>query len=575
MAATPFKFGYYYVPATDTADPNEPLFFGGETHVLVLGVNGAGKSTRLLIENLAHQLRERSLVVFDVKGELAAQTRRARRLLGDDVKIINPYNLHNLGSDGYNPLAGLRVDDEFYDKCKEIARAIIEVEGDTNKFFPQSAQGWFCAGMMWEVVQARREKRVPSLLRAREWCLEPDEYDGTGRDAPLIKGVRVNAHRMVKEGGREIANLAGRFDKLELTRGDHDVLQTLNTETEFLVSPPIARDLEKGNWSFAQLKQRPTTVFVCLPPNQMQDKRRWTRTLMTTALHAHLQTGPLRTLFVMDEFRVSIGHLAIVNDFWALVRGYGVQFMPICQSVLQLKALFKDEWENYAGQAGAVVSLGAPGDPTTAEWMSKRSGQTTIWKQGYSAGEGTGSGGATSNEGENISQVGVPFLSPNELMNLPRGTGIIWLQGMGDRCTPFFAPEYWNRVEVAPLVDENPFHAAPPGGSASAAADVVRRPARPLVSLGLLLWGGVLLLGWVLSFADPDANAFLRLGAPVFGAFFTLAGIVGLFRALTEEKSAAAPAHVQSMASTTKTPGLAVCFLIGCACALWVWMAFR
>ena len=29
------------------------------------------------------------------------------------------------------------------------------------------------------------------------------------------------------------------------------------------------------------------------------------------------------------------GHLAIVNDFWALVRGYGVQFMPICQSVLR------------------------------------------------------------------------------------------------------------------------------------------------------------------------------------------------------------------------------------------------
>jgi type IV secretion system protein VirD4 len=336
VAATPLKFGYYYYPKTDTADPDEPLFFGGETHVLVLGVNGAGKSTRLLIENLAYQLRDRSIVVFDVKGELAAQTQRARRLLGDDVKIINPYNLHDLGSDGYNPLAGLRVDDEFYDKCKEIARAIIEVEGDTNKFFPQSAQGWFCAGMMWEVVQARREKRVPSLLRAREWCLEPDEYDGTGRDAPLIKGVRVNAHRMVKEGGREIANLAGRFDKLELTRGDHDVLQTLNTETEFLVSPPIARDLEKGNWSFAQLKQRPTTVFVCLPPNQMQDKRRWTRTLMTTALHAHLQPGPLRTLFVMDEFRVSIGHLAIVNDFWALVRGYGVQFMPICQSPARL-----------------------------------------------------------------------------------------------------------------------------------------------------------------------------------------------------------------------------------------------
>jgi len=92
--------------------------------------------------------------------------------LGDDVRKVNPYNLHDLGSDGYNPLAGLDPDDdEFSDKCKEIARAIIEVEGDSNnKYFPQSAQGWFCGGIMWEVTQARNEHRSPSLLRVREWC---------------------------------------------------------------------------------------------------------------------------------------------------------------------------------------------------------------------------------------------------------------------------------------------------------------------------------------------------------------------------------------------------------------------
>ena len=46
-------------------------------------------------------LKDRSLVVFDVKGELEAQTARARRKFGD-VKIIRPYGG---GSDGFNPLA--------------------------------------------------------------------------------------------------------------------------------------------------------------------------------------------------------------------------------------------------------------------------------------------------------------------------------------------------------------------------------------------------------------------------------------------------------------------------------------
>jgi type IV secretory pathway TraG/TraD family ATPase VirD4 len=89
--------------------------------------------------------------------------------------------------------------------------------------------------------------------------------------------------------------------------------------------------------------------------------------MVTAALHEHLKPGPCKTLFIFDEFRISVGKLAMVNDFWALVRGYGVQFMPVCQSVTQLKTLFGDEWENYAGQGGVVATTGAPNDLTTAE----------------------------------------------------------------------------------------------------------------------------------------------------------------------------------------------------------------
>jgi type IV secretory pathway TraG/TraD family ATPase VirD4 len=81
--------------------------------------------------------------------------------------------------------------------------------------------------------------------------------------------------------------------------------------------------------------------------------------LMAVALCEHLKPGPVRTWFIMDEFSVSVGHLPIVNDFWALVRGYGVQFLPVAQAVTQLRALFGQEGENYAGQAGCAAT-GAP-----------------------------------------------------------------------------------------------------------------------------------------------------------------------------------------------------------------------
>jgi type IV secretion system protein VirD4 len=195
-----------------------------------------------------------------------------------------------------------------------------------------------------------------------------------------------------------------------------DVLSTLATETEFLISTTITRDLDKGSWDFAQLRQSPTTVYIVLPAEHVEDKRRWTRLLMTSALCEHLQPGPVKTLFILDEFRVSIGHLKIVNDFWALVRGYGVQFLPVCQSVLQLRALFKDEWENYAGQAGAVATIGPPGDMATAEWMSKRGGNTTIWQEGWNTGEGTsGQGMNTTRMDETRSQAARAHRLPQEL----------------------------------------------------------------------------------------------------------------------------------------------------------------
>jgi type IV secretory pathway TraG/TraD family ATPase VirD4 len=124
---SPFHFGFYYDEDTDTADKNHPQDYAGERHILLFGVNGAGKSTRILIENLV-ALESRSLVVFDIKGELAEQTQRARRRLSD-VKIVNPYGMLGLPSDGYNPLLVLDPDDElFFDKAKLLTLAIIEIE---------------------------------------------------------------------------------------------------------------------------------------------------------------------------------------------------------------------------------------------------------------------------------------------------------------------------------------------------------------------------------------------------------------------------------------------------------------
>lgn len=85
--SSPIKLGYYCDPAT--GQTGEPNLYHGERHVLIHGLNGTGKSTRFLVELLMTSVG-RSIVVFDIKGELAAQTADYRRALGNDVKIIAP-----------------------------------------------------------------------------------------------------------------------------------------------------------------------------------------------------------------------------------------------------------------------------------------------------------------------------------------------------------------------------------------------------------------------------------------------------------------------------------------------------
>jgi hypothetical protein len=149
--------------------------------------------------------------------------------------------------------------------------------------------------------------------------------------------------------------------------------------------------------------------------------------------------------------------------------------MPILQSALQLKALFNDEWENYVAQAGVVATLGPPGDMFTAEWMSKRSGITTISQKSFNSSVGTGGGESISESGRgantgsnsnrnvggslNVSQIQRAAFLPQDLMDIQTGHGRIWVPGMGSKSIPFFAPEYWRRkapwVEV---VKPNPYY---------------------------------------------------------------------------------------------------------------------
>src|ERR1700682_4314549 len=109
-AADGITLGRYYEDGT--ARTGQRIVYEGERHLLLFGPNGTGKGTRFLIPNLL-SIKDRSIVVVDPKGELAAVTADYSRTVGE-VILLNPFDVLGLGSAGFNPLAALDPQSPFF-----------------------------------------------------------------------------------------------------------------------------------------------------------------------------------------------------------------------------------------------------------------------------------------------------------------------------------------------------------------------------------------------------------------------------------------------------------------------------
>ncbi len=440
--------GRHYDEATQRA--GSKIVYAGERHVLLFGPNGTGKGTRFLIPNLL-SIKDRSIIVIDPKGELAAVTANYRRTLGD-VVMLNPFDVLGLGSAGFNPLAALDpASPNFYDDAAALGEALISIEG-VDPHWSQSAQGLLVALLMWEKIKngarANLENVRAMLTEADKWERYTGD-DGKQRERQTA-GLTLTAADMVAEGGYEIASLAGRFT--ERTNELTSIRSTADTQTRWILSEPMRDDLKKPGVDFAKLKEKPTTVYVILPAERMRTHSVWLRLVIVSALRALYRPGGLRTLFLIDEMP-ALGHLGPLEDAFGLVRGYKVQIAGICQDLAQLKALYKERWESFLANAGVVQGF-TPNDLTTADWMSRRAGQTTLVAENSSQSR---QAQGHSSESTSWQQVGRALYLPYELMGFAEGSGLLFLAGMANGVR-FFAPPYWKIDACKQRAGCNPYY---------------------------------------------------------------------------------------------------------------------
>lgn len=432
-----------------------PLGFSGETNIITIGPAGTGKGATAIIPTLltSHE----NMFVLDIKGEnWAASCRFREEILNHQVVVIDAFNVSGLGlkCDGFNPLESLIVKDgniphNFATDINALGEALIVTEGKEPHWSNRARSLVTC--LMAHVCSTPGE--IPTLPRVREILGLRDEelsaYMLAAAENP-IPLVRDNAAKFIAIGSREIDS----------------IISTAMGQLDFLLEPAIIRTLGKSTFKFADMRRRAMTVYFIIPPRELKTYYRFARLVVQSFMNTMSQPpkpGQLPVLAILDE-QAQLGHMTILEESAALLRGYKVRIWSVFQDLAQLKHLYKDRWESFLSNAG-IQQFFTSNDQTTAEYLSKKIGKCTV--PITTSSNSSSFNRSTNKQGEGSSSSissststalhGIPFMSPQELYGLEKNVAVVLVAGLQFPVRQLKVP-YYEDPNLAGRWDNTQFH---------------------------------------------------------------------------------------------------------------------
>lgn len=420
----------------DSHNHGRPLFYDGDRHIITIGPTGSGKGSTALVQGTAGYTG--SMLIVDVKGQLAAITARPRQVAYDtEIYAINPFGVLGLPTATYNPLRFIDPESPtFGSDCKRLAEGIVDIRKADH--WEISALDVVAIIIMWVVLYAEEK----NLITVREILGMPNKErmaffdDLAACDRP------------------EISSGAARYasDSNEV----RDSIQTAVVQSSFLRDRAIENVLRGGGEreiSFADLKKKNMTVYLIIPPDLLHTHGRFLRLLVMSALGELIRetSRPEKpVLFLLDEF-AALGPMPSVTTAIALLREYRVKMWLVLQSIPQLKHLYGNNWETFLSSAG-VMQFFTPNDLETADYISRRSGTHTEMRRSTSYSEGSSSNkdstGTSTTSTESYSEQIVPNLTVQQVLDRSGYMAMLFCPNISDMISgvrlSYFDDLLWN-----------------------------------------------------------------------------------------------------------------------------------
>ncbi len=436
--------------------PIEPLHYQGVRHLLTVAPTRSGKGVSSIIPNLLTY--PGSVLVVDPKGENALITAHGRgkgdvqrRItgLGQKIVLLDPWDIASSRLDiprsGFNPLDWIKAGDpDAAENAFLLADALVisdTAKGD-DRFWDEEAKA-VLTGVILYVATSPDEQKSRTLGRVRDIvCLD---------DARL----RNMLEKMFKHPDPVVRSTASRT-ALKEDKLLSSVMASVQSHTHFLDSPRIRESLSRTDFSFEEIKQNPTSIYLILPADRLQTFGRWLRLLIQQAITVNARNIEIKPakpiLFILDEMP-SLGRLPSLEQAFSLMAGFGMQLWGICQDLSQLARVYGENgWQTFVSNSGVIQYFGSR-DKMTAEYFSTLCGVTTIevhnfsWAVGKAIGFARsvtssfgGSGGGSSSSSTNTSDswtrtTGInesqrKLAYPDELMVMHESQQLIFVENL-------------------------------------------------------------------------------------------------------------------------------------------------
>ena len=399
-------------------------FIGGKTdqHALVcMGARG-GKGTSVIVPNLIFW--GGSCVVVDPKGENATLTaaRRGRGqsqeenyVIGMNQKtlVLDPFLVSKVDDEfraTFNPLDAVRVDDdEAIDEAGRIADAIVVQDGDKDSHWNETAR-YLIKGLILHVLTDPDFEGERNLIAVRKLIVSGDTLsvniirqanaDKAENDPERV--YEPDPFEMLWQGMLDnpacdgVISGVGQSFLAMADKERSSVLSTAARNTEFIESPQMRKSLEHSSFELSELKtsMNGVSLFLSLPTRYMGTHKRWLRMLVTLTLDEmekipHQPKCGYPVLMILDEFP-GLGRMKRIEDATSQIPGYGVKLAFICQSLSQLKEVYKDNWETFIACSG-ISLFAANQDEFTLKYLTRRLGESEISRMVSSSGRNRGS----------------------------------------------------------------------------------------------------------------------------------------------------------------------------------------